>query len=244
VLHNTIISNQSGLIIIPTYNERDNIVKLIKQILYLPILVDILVIDDNSPDGTGSVIEAVQQKNLRIKLLKRSGKLGLGTAYIEGFKFALEQGYKFIVTMDADFSHDPKYIPELINNLNNHDLIIGSRYIKNGGVKNWPLKRRLLSRLGNFYAKIILHTPINDNTAGFMAMRLEILQKINLDKIHGRGYAFLVELKYALFRQDAKIVELPIIFVERILGKSKISSNIIKEGLIMPWVLKIQYRKK
>jgi dolichol-phosphate mannosyltransferase len=235
--------NQEGLIIIPTYNECDNIAKLLEQILYLPILVDILIVDDNSPDGTGKIVEDLQTKNPRLKLLKRTGKLGLGTAYIEGFKIALTQNYQFIITMDADFSHDPKYLPQLVDDLKNFDLIIGSRYIKNGGVKNWPLKRRLLSRLGNLYAKTILHTPINDNTAGFMAIRTNFLQKINLDKINGKGYAFLMELKYALFRHNAKIKELPIIFVERILGKSKISSNIIKEGLLMPWLLKIQYKK-
>jgi dolichol-phosphate mannosyltransferase len=235
--------NQEGLIIIPTYNERENIAKIIEQILYLPILVDILIVDDNSPDGTGKIIEDLQTKNPRLKLLKRTDKLGLGTAYIEGFKIALTQNYKFIITMDADFSHNPKYLPQLVDELKNFDLIIGSRYIKNGGVKNWPLKRRLLSRLGNLYAKTILNTPINDNTAGFMAIRTNFLQKINLDKINGKGYAFLMELKYALFKHSAKIKELPIIFLERVLGQSKISSNIIKEGLLMPWVLKIQYGK-
>ncbi len=235
--------NLRGLIIIPTYNERDNIAKLIEQILCLPILVDILIIDDNSPDGTGSIVEELQKQNPRLHLLKRSGKLGLGTAYIEGFQIALEQNYQFIITMDADFSHDPKYLPELIAGLANYDLIIGSRYIKNGGVKNWPFKRRFLSRMGNFYAKTILNTPINDNTAGFMAIKISALQKIDLNRISGKGYAFLMELKYALFKNNAKIKEEPIIFVERILGKSKISSNIIKEGLLMPWLLKIQYGK-
>lgn len=235
--------NQEGLIIIPTYNERENIAKLIEQILYLPILVDILIVDDNSPDGTGKIVEDLQINNPRIKLLNRSGKLGLGTAYIEGFKIALAQNYQFIITMDADFSHDPKYLPQLVDDLKNFDLIIGSRYIKNGGVKNWPLKRRLLNRLGNLYAKTILNTPINDNTAGFMAIQIEFLQKLNLDKINGKGYAFLMELKYALFNNGAKIKELPIIFVERILGKSKISTNIIEEGLVMPWIIKKQYGK-
>jgi dolichol-phosphate mannosyltransferase len=235
--------NPEGLVIIPTYNERDNIAKLIEQILYLPILVDILIIDDNSPDGTGEIVNTLQKNNTRVKLLKRAGKLGLGTAYIEGFKIALDQNYQFIITMDADFSHDPKYLPQLVDDLKNFDLIIGSRYVKNGGVKNWPLKRRLLSRLGNLYAKTILHTPINDNTAGFMAIRTNFLQKINLDKINGKGYAFLMELKYALFRHKAKIKELPIIFIERVLGKSKISSNIIEEGLLMPWLIKKQYGK-
>jgi dolichol-phosphate mannosyltransferase len=235
--------NQEGLIIIPTYNERENIAKLLEQILYLPILVDILIVDDNSPDGTGDIVNILQKNNTRVKLLKRTGKLGLGTAYIEGFRVALTQNYQFIITMDADFSHDPKYLPQLVDELKNFDLIIGSRYIKNGGVKNWPLKRRLLSRLGNLYAKTILHTPINDNTAGFMAIRTNFLQKINLDEINGKGYAFLMELKYAQFNNGAKIKELPIIFVERVLGKSKISSNIIEEGLLMPWIIKKQYGK-
>lgn len=234
---------KKSLVIIPTYNECDNIAKLIKQILQLPILIDILIVDDNSPDNTAKIVQGLQTSNPHIKLLKRSGKLGLGTAYIEGFKIARQEKYDFIITMDADFSHDPKYLPELINNLVDYDLIIGSRYIKNGGIQNWPLKRRVLSRVGNFYAKTILHTPINDNTAGFMAIRTDALLAINLDEIRGQGYAFLMELKHILFMHGAKIKELPIIFVERILGKSKISSNIIKEGLIMPWLLKIKYRQ-
>lgn len=232
-----------GLVIIPTYNENENVAKLIEQILNLPILVDILIVDDNSPDGTARTIEKIQVNQPRLKLLKRSGKLGLGTAYIEGFKIALKQGYNFIITMDADFSHDPKYLPGLIKNLENYDLIIGSRYVKNGGVQNWPLKRRFLSRAGNLYTKTILQTTINDNTAGFMAIRAEMLSRINLEQIRGQGYAFLMELKHNFFMQSAQIKELPIIFTERILGKSKISSNIIKEGLLMPWLLKIKYKK-
>jgi dolichol-phosphate mannosyltransferase len=232
------------LIIIPTYNESENIAKLIEQILALKISTDILIIDDNSPDGTAQIVQDIQKNNPQIHLLQRTGKLGLGTAYIEGFKIALQQSYQSIITMDADFSHSPQYLPLLIENLKNNDLVIGSRYVKNGGVINWPLKRRFLSKVGNLYAKIILQTTINDNTAGFMAINTDFLQKINLDEIRGQGYAFLMELKHILFINNAKIKEMPIIFVERVLGKSKISSNIIREGLLMPWLLKIYHAKK
>lgn len=234
--------DNNGLIIIPTYNESDNISKLLAEILALEIKVDILIIDDNSPDGTGQVVKKLILQNERIKLLERSDKLGLGTAYIAGFKLALEKNYTFIITMDADFSHQPKYLPNLIKELDYYDLVIGSRYTKHGGVANWPLKRRVLSRLGNLYAKIILQTKIHDNTAGFMAINTSALRKINLDEIRGQGYAFLMELKHTFFVQGAKIKESPIIFVERILGKSKISSNIIKEGLLMPWLLRHKYQ--
>ena len=232
-----------GLVVTPTYNERDNITKLLQQILALPKQLDVLVIDDNSPDGTAQIVKNLQKNNPRVKLLERPGKLGLGTAYIQGFKLALNSSYDFIVTTDADFSHDPKYIPELIKNLDEYDLVIGSRYTPGGGIKNWPLKRRFLSRMGNLYAKFILNTPVNDNTAGFMAIRSDLLKKINLDEIRGQGYAFLMELKYRCLRHNAKIKEIPIIFVERIFGKSKISSNIIKEGLLMPWILKFKYAR-
>lgn len=234
---------KKGLAITPTYNECDNISKLLEQILALPEQLDVLVVDDNSPDGTAQIVKNLQKNNPRVKLLERPNKLGLGTAYIQGFKLALSSGYDFIVTTDADFSHDPKYIPDLIKNLNDHDLVIGSRYIPGGGIKNWPLKRRFLSRMGNLYAKTILITPVNDNTAGFMGINSHLLKKINLDEIHGQGYAFLMELKYRCLRHNAKIKEVPIIFVERVFGKSKISSHIIKEGLLMPWILKFKYAR-
>lgn len=232
------------LIITPTYNERENIAKLIPLIFQLPVEVDVLVIDDNSPDQTGALVKQLQNQYPHLKLIERSGKLGLGTAYILGFKQALAWGYDYIITMDADFSHDPKYMPDLIRNLADNDLVIGSRYIKDGGVKNWPLKRRFLSRLGNLYAKIILHTAVNDNTAGFMAIKTGFLRQIDLNTIRGQGYAFLMELKYIFFVRGAKIKEMPIIFVERILGESKISSHIIKEGLLMPWILKTKYGRR
>ncbi|MFA5127195.1 MAG: polyprenol monophosphomannose synthase [Patescibacteria group bacterium] len=236
--------NNQTLIITPTYNEKENIVKLIPQIFQLVEGVDVLVIDDNSPDQTAELVKQMQNNYPNLKISSRPGKLGLGTAYISGFKQALAWGYKYIITMDADFSHDPKYIPGLIDSLTNNDLVIGSRYIPGGGVKNWPLKRILLSRLGNLYAKTILHTSVNDNTAGFMAIKTDFLRQLNLDAIRGQGYAFLMELKYIFFTKRARIKEIPIVFVERVLGKSKISSNIIKEGLLMPWQLRIKYGKK
>ncbi len=228
------------LIITPTYNERDNVVELINKLQDLNQNLDILVIDDNSPDGTATAVKELQNKFSNLKLLERKGKLGLGTAYIFGFKKGIEWDYDNIITMDADLSHQPKYIPEIISKLNNYNLVIGSRYTKNGGIKNWSLKRRLLSRFGNLYAKIILGVPFNDITAGFMGIQVSELQKINLDKIDGVGYAFLQEMKYNFYKNKNSIKEVPIIFYERTRGKSKISSNIIKEGIFMPWKLKFK----
>ncbi len=228
------------LIIIGTYNEAANIVELISQLQSLGVNIDILVIDDNSPDGTAQAVKELQNRFDNINIIERSGKLGLGTAIIAGFKEALHCDYKKIITMDADLSHQPKYIPDMIKALDKYNLVIGSRYTKNGGTTGWPFRRRFLSRYGNLYAKTILHVPINDLTAGFMGIDSDYLKKINLDNIQGVGYAFMQEIKYKLYKHGAKVKELPIIFQERTIGQSKISSNIIKEGILMAWKLKFK----
>ncbi len=232
--------NKKTLIIIGTYNEATNIVELISQLQSLRVNIDILVIDDNSPDGTAQAVKNLQNKFDNINIIERSGKLGLGTALIVGFKEALACNYKKIITMDADLSHQPKYIPDMIKTLDKYNLVVGSRYTEGGGVSDWSLRRRLLSRWGNFYTKMILQVPIYDLTAGFVGIDTEYLKKINLDDIQGTGYAFQGEMKYKLYKAGAKTKEIPIVFQERTIGQSKISSNIIKEGLIMPWKLKLK----
>lgn len=230
------------LIIIPTYNECENITLLIEVLERDYPQADILVIDDNSPDKTANIVRNLQNQYSNIRLLQRPKKMGLGTAYILGFRSAIEWGYKFVLEMDADFSHDPQYIAEILNNLQRFDLVIGSRYVTGGQTKNWSLPRKLLSYFGNLYARLILNIPIFDLTAGFVGIKVKLLKKINLTDISGVGYAFQNEIKYRLYQAGASIKEIPIIFVERRQGKSKMSGNIIREGFLMPWKIKFSRR--
>ncbi len=220
-----------SLIIIPTYNEKENINRLIPEILkYLPN-THILFIDDNSPDGTADTIKTLQRTNPKLHLLERPGKLGLGSAYIQGFKWALKREYEFIFEMDGDFSHHPKYLPKLLEVARTHDLALGSRYIKDGGVENWPVHRKLLSLGGSFYSRTLLGLPYKDLTGGFKCFRRKVLQSLNLDQIQSEGYCFQVELTYRAHQKGFKISEVPIIFSERQHGKSKISKKIVLEAL-------------
>lgn len=220
------------LVIIPTYNEKENVALIIDAVLRQSPQFDILIVDDNSPDGTADIVKALQQDNIRIHLLQRSGKLGLGTAYIKGFKFGLEHGYDYIFEMDADFSHDPKDLLRLLDAcLQGSDLAIGSRYIKGGGVENWPQNRKLLSQGASLYVRIITGLPIMDPTAGFKCYSKAVLSTLDLDKIKFIGYAFQIEMKYAAFLNGFKIIEVPIIFKDRELGQSKMSPNIISEAI-------------
>jgi len=247
------------LIIIPTYNESENIRKIIEQILNFNF--NLLVIDDNSPDGTGEIAERLKVTQgviarspdkvwttkskipftgqSQLEVIHREKKLGLGTAYIQGFKWAVQNNFDYIFTMDADFSHSPDYLPEFFKKFSEYDLIIGSRYVKNGGVKNWAVLRKLISRCGNFYAKTILGFPVNDSTSGFMGFNRHVLEKINLEEIKSEGYGFLIEMKYRAYKLGYKIFEYPIIFVDRTCGKSKISKNIIWEAFFLVWKLKL-----
>ncbi len=225
------------LVIIPTYNEKENIEKIIEQILNFDF--NLLVIDDNSPDGTGEILDKLQITNYKLQIIHREKKLGLGTAYIQGFKWALQRDFDFIFTMDADFSHKPEYLPELVQKLIEYDLVVGSRYAKNGGVKNWPVHRKIISRCGNFYAKTILGFPVGDCTSGFMGFKKAVLESIKFEEIKSEGYGFLIEMKYRVYKLGYKIHEYPIIFADRARGISKISKNIIWEAFFLVWRLRM-----
>lgn len=227
------------LIVIPTYNEADNIVKLINEIFSLKIednQLDILVIDDNSKDCTSKMVKDL--KNERIKVIDREKKLGLGTAYILGFKYAIEKGYDYVFEMDADFSHDPESIPEFLSRMNDYDLVIGSRYINGIAVVNWPLSRLMISIGASIYTRIITFLPVNDVTAGFMCYKVNSLKQINLDSVKSNGYSFQIEMKYRVWKKKFKLVEIPIVFIDRRAGVSKMSKKIVYEAAFMVWKLR------
>ncbi|BDU50920.1 polyprenol monophosphomannose synthase [Haliovirga abyssi] len=238
------ISKKKALIIIPTYNESQNIEKLLEEIYNQKNDINILIVDDNSPDKTYEIIENLMKDkyNKKLFLLKRAGKLGLGTAYIEGFRWALKNEYDYIFEMDADFSHNPIYIPKFLEEIENNDLIIGSRYVNDGGVKNWGIIRKIVSRGGSLYAKIILGLPLNDITGGFKCFKKEVLENMDLDRIKSNGYSFQVELNYITYLKGYKIKEVPIIFEDRTLGKSKMSKKIFLEAILMVWWMRFNRR--
>jgi len=222
------------LVIIPTYNEIDNIAKIIKAVFSLPTPFHVLIVDDGSPDGTANVVKSLQQDfPTQLHLIERSGKLGLGTAYIRGFQFGIERGYDFICEMDADFSHNPADLERLLSACiqQKKDVSIGSRYIKGGKCVNWPWDRLILSYGASWYVKLITWMPINDPTAGFVCYRREVLENIDLNKIRFIGYAFQIEMKYAARTLGYQLVEVPITFTDRIIGVSKMSKGIIKEAV-------------
>lgn len=223
----------SNIVIIPTYKEKENIEELINAISSLPIHFDILVIDDNSPDGTADAVKLMQPSFPNLHIIVRSGKLGLGTAYITGFKWALEKGYNYIYEMDADFSHDPKDLIRLYNECaeNGADVAIGSRYISGVNVVNWPLSRVLMSYIASIYVRIITGMRIMDTTAGFKCYRKEVLENIQPDKIRSVGYGFQIEMKFTAWKLGYKIVEVPIIFTDRRMGASKMTGGIFNEAL-------------
>jgi dolichol-phosphate mannosyltransferase len=228
------------LIIIPTYNELENIEKMIRAVHDLQQDYHILVIDDNSPDGTANTVKKLQTEFPNSLFLEeRKGKLGLGTAYIHGFKWGLNKGYQYIFEMDADFSHNPKHLDRLYQKAKEgYDLVVGSRYIKGGKVKNWPWDRIFLSKGASYYTKLITWMPINDPTAGFICYSANLLRAINFDAIKFTGYAFQIEMKFAAWKLGFKLTEVPITFIDRQFGHSKMNKNIVKEGIL--GVLKIQ----
>lgn len=236
---------KKSLIIIPTYNESENIEKLLGEIFSIEKDINILIVDDNSPDKTYEIIEKLMADKYKgkLNLLKRSGKLGLGTAYIAGFKWAIERKFDYIFEMDADFSHNPKYLPDFLREIEKNDLVIGSRYIKGGGVKNWGLIRKIISRGGSLYSKIILGLPINDITGGFKCFKREVLEYIDLDSIKSNGYSFQVEMNYRVHLNKFKMKETPIIFEDRTLGKSKMSRKIFIEAIFMVPRLRMERSK-
>jgi dolichol-phosphate mannosyltransferase len=230
------------VVIIPTYNEKENVSRIIRAILTLPQEFHVLVIDDSSPDGTAQIVRDLQVEfPNRLFLEERKGKLGLGTAYIHGFKWALQKGYRYIFEMDADFSHHPNDLRRLYEacRVDGADVAIGSRYVKGGGTVNWPWDRVLLSKGGSLYTRIITWMPVSDTTAGFVCYKREVLEAINLDKIQFLGYAFQIEMKFAAWKLGFKIKEVPIIFEDRKYGTSKMHKGIVKEGIL--GVLKLRW---
>jgi dolichol-phosphate mannosyltransferase len=229
--------------LLPTYNERENIDPIIRAIFAAVPNVHILVIDDNSPDGTADVVRALCGEFENLRLLSRPRKEGLGKAYLDAFGHVLAEGeFEAILTMDADFSHDPCYLPGILGQGAAHDIVIGSRYTHGGGVEGWEFWRRMLSGWANFYCRTITGMPLRDCTAGYMFMRADILRSLDLGGIRMSGYAFLMELKYALWRSGASFAEVPIVFRCRRSGESKISSHIIGEGVFAPWRLRLRGR--
>jgi len=229
-----------SIIVIPTYNEADNIEKLIDKILFQGLRnLDILVVDDNSPDGTAEIVEKLATLENNIYLLKRSHKAGLGTAYVAGFKYAIDKKYDYIFEMDADFSHDPDEIPHFLAAIKSCDVVIGSRYKTGVNVINWPLMRLVLSVGANKYTQIITGLPVNDCTGGYKCFRREVLEAIDLDKVVSDGYSFQIEMNFKAWKKGFKICEIPIIFTDREVGRSKMSKRIIREAIWIVWKLKL-----
>lgn len=228
------------LVIIPTYNEMENIPKLIPIVLSQDDSINILIVDDNSQDGTAQYV--IEQKNInnRIHLLQREKKLGLGTAYIAGFKYALQNGYDYIFEMDADFSHEPTEIPNFLKAIKNYDLVLGSRYIDGVRVLNWPMRRLLLSFFASVYTRIITGMPIRDATGGFKCFRRNVLESIDLDKVQSNGYSFQIEMTFKAYKKGFKIKEIPIVFLDRVKGTSKMSKKIVYEAVFMVWKLRLR----
>ncbi len=228
------------LIIIPTYNERENIGAAIEKLFSLKLPgLDVLVVDDNSPDGTALAVKEMQKTNNKIYLMERSGKLGLGTAYIKGFKFAIEKKYDVVFEMDADLSHDPLEVPNFLEALKDADLVVGSRYLHGVNVINWPLTRLIISTMANKYTRFITGIPINDCTSGFKCFRREVLEAIPLDEVKSNGYSFQIEMNFKAWKRGFKIKEISIIFYDRMVGTSKMSRKIMIEAAYMVWKLKI-----
>jgi dolichol-phosphate mannosyltransferase len=230
-----------ALVIIPTYNEKENIRKIIAAVFALEQPFEVLVVDDGSPDGTGDIVKELQAAHPGIlHLMERSGKQGLGTAYIAGFRWALARHYAYVIEMDADFSHDPNDLPRLYAACatGGGDVSVGSRYVKGGKVKNWPFLRWLMSYFASLYVRTVLWFPVNDTTAGFKCYRRKVLETINLDDIWFVGYAFQIEMKYSAWKLGFKVVEVPIVFIDRQFGESKMSIKIFKEAFKGVWKLR------
>src|SRR5690242_15735841 len=230
---------ERGLVVIPTYNEVANLAPLVDQVLAQDSRLEILVVDDHSPDGTGQLAGALAQKEPRLHVLHREAKLGLGTAYITGFKWALERGYDFVFEMDADFSHDPNHLPEFLRAIKSADLVLGSRY-REGKVTvvNWPIARLILSYFANVYARRVTGLEVWDATGGFKCFRRAVLEAIDLTKVRSNGYAFQIEMSYRASKRGFRIVEIPIVFVDRTEGQSKMSKTIVREAVWMVWRLR------
>jgi dolichol-phosphate mannosyltransferase len=230
---------ERALVIIPTYNETENIARIIQAVLAQDKRLEILVVDDGSPDGTGALVDSIAAENPRVHILHREKKMGLGTAYIAGFKWSLERRYDYTFEMDADFSHDPAHLPEFLRAIQTADLVLGSRY-RHGRVTvvNWPIKRLLLSYYANIYARVVTGLPLFDSTGGFKVYRRAVLEAIDLDDVRSNGYAFQIEMSFRAWKKNFRIVEIPIVFVDRTEGTSKMSKAIVREAVWMVWRLR------
>lgn len=228
------------LIVVPTYNERENLPLVVQRLLSLPVGVDMLVVDGNSPDGTGKVADDLAVKHPEVHVLHEKEKKGLGRAYVASFKWALGHGYEFVFEMDSDLSHNPDDIPQFLEAAKNADLVLGSRYINGIRIINWPLKRLILSKFAANYVRIITGMPFTDPTGGYKCFRRCALESINLDEVRSDGYSFQIEMTHKIWRQGLRIVEVPIIFTERFQGRSKMTGHIIQEALLMVWRLLLQ----
>ena len=232
---------KKALIIIPTYNEAENIVNIINELLaisYDGVIIEILVVDDNSTDGTSGLVKNLS--NSRVHIIERPAKMGLGTAYIRGFRFAIENNYDYVFEMDADFSHDPDAVPAFFDKLKDYDLVIGSRYIEGIAVVNWPFSRLMISIGASYYTRMITFLPVKDVTAGFMAYRVSSLKNIDFERVHSNGYSFQIEMKFRMWKKGFRITEIPIVFIDRRAGVSKMSRKIVYEAMFMVWKLKLQ----
>lgn len=232
---------ERALVIIPTYNESENLPRIVPQVLAQDERLEVLVIDDNSPDGTGKLADEIAAQDSRVHVVHRAGKLGLGTAYLTGFRWALERDYEYVFEMDADHSHDPKHLTELLDAVQDADLVLGSRYLEGRvTVVNWPMTRLLLSYCANIYAKVITGHRIYDATGGFKCFRRRVLEAIDLDAVHSNGYSFQIEMSFRAWRKGFRIVEIPIVFVDRVEGTSKMSGAIVREAIWMVWRLRFK----
>ncbi len=228
------------LVIIPTYNELENMPRLLPEVLSKNEEINVLIVDDNSPDGTAAFVENEIKNNDRIHLIKRSSKQGLGTAYIAGFKYALQKNFELIFEMDADFSHDPNEIPRFLEEIKDSDLVLGSRYKNGVNVINWPMRRLLLSWFANLYTRFITGMPVHDATGGFKCFRRKVLEAIDLNQVTSNGYAFQIEMNFKAWKKGFKVKEIPIIFVDRMKGESKMSRKIVREAVTMVWKLRLK----
>jgi dolichol-phosphate mannosyltransferase len=227
------------LVVTPTYNEADNIEVFVGQVLSQSPAINMLIVDDNSPDGTGDIVDRLSRSDPRIHLIRRAGKMGLGTAYVEGFRFAIAQKYDYVFEMDADFSHNPDEIPRFLARMDSCDVVLGSRYKNGVRVINWPIRRLLLSYSANLYTRIITGMPVKDATGGFKCFRREVLEAIDLRKVRSNGYAFQIEMNFKAWSKGFRMCEQPIIFADRQSGVSKMSRSIVYEAVFMVWKLKL-----
>jgi len=228
------------LVIIPTYNELENMPRLLPEVLSKNDEINILIVDDNSPDGTAAFVQNEMKNNDRIHLIKRSSKQGLGTAYIAGFKYALQNNFELVFEMDADFSHDPNEIPRFLEEIKDSDLVLGSRYKNGVNVINWPMRRLLLSWFANLYTRFITGMPVHDATGGFKCFRRKVLEAIDLNRVTSNGYAFQIEMNFKAWKKGFAVKEIPIIFVDRMKGESKMSKKIVREAVTMVWKLRLK----